>query len=840
MSGNGGNHEGASSTRPPLLTGLNYSQWKGKMESYICQIHDRAWMSVEDGYELPMMTPAGGGEDVLKPKAQWNAQGFDASKWNRKAMHAILCAMDENQYKLIQNTQVAKVAWDILQVAHEGTEVVKESKLQVLQTQFELLKMGEDECFNDFEIKLMDIVNQSHQQGDPYSDRRVKQKIMRSLPDRFESKVTAIEENSGYMDMKPSEVIGRLLAYESRKGPSTTTPPKKAKGIALKASKDAKEAKHESDEDMALFVKRFNKVMGFKKKKGFGSRGQDLKKKAPFKKFEPRQERTERKGVCCFECGGIGHFAPDCANHNEKKKGKVMAVTWSGSSDDSYEEDDTSSEEEIMANFIAFASSHKSKSGSEKEDLSQEEMDSSEGESDSSSISIPKFVEQKVLAKYHAEFNELASKNTRKIALLREENQELSAHNDYLSEQVDRLKKREDKLKEELDLSKRNEEGLKRELGEVKGSLARIDSSTKKLDHMLGVGKSACDKRGLGYEDDKKISTSNKTVFVKSLRNEETSFVQIPRKKLEVGQCSNAQVKMGPRRQPQAQPPRVPQAITPPHLAHKGKGPIMQPQAWKQPRPVQQRRRIEPTHPQRHGQVPMRTQGNGMIPFFIPICHFCGCDGHIRPNCFQYIKMCRTHSMIEKRKNRAKMHVPRNDNLDLHDSRNSRAHVPKSPKNAKIVARWIRKNDIVCHVAQIALKANSSNFWYLDSGCSRHMTGNKSFFETLVMEEGGNVTFSDGSTRNVVGKGTIFVPGLPSLSDALYVDGLKANLISISHLSDEGYSVLFSKHDCSILKPDGQVLLKVMRSSDNCYCLEASIVSNHVSMDKQVELLKFP
>jgi hypothetical protein len=44
---------------------------------------------------------------------------------------------------------------------------------------------------------------------------------------------------------------------------------------------------------------------------------------------------------------------------------------------------------------------------------------------------------------------------------------------------------------------------------------------------------------------------------------------------------------------------------------------------------------------------------------------------------------------------------------------------------------------------------------------------------------------------------------LPSLSDALFVDGLKANLISISHLSDEGYSVLFSKHDCSILKPNG-------------------------------------
>ncbi|KAK0588309.1 hypothetical protein LWI29_037721 [Acer saccharum] len=519
------------------------------MESYICQIHDHAWMAVEDGYDLPKMTPGGKGEKVLKPKAQWNAQEFEASKWNRKAMHAILCAMDENQYKLIQNTRIAKEAWDIVEIAHEGTEVVKDSKLQVLQTQFEMLKMEENECFNDFEIKLMDIVNQSHQLGDPYSDRRIKQKIMRSLPDMFESKVTALEENSGYKDMKPSEVIERLLAYESRKGP-ISTPPKKQKGIALKTSKDENEAKKiDSNEDLALFVKRFNKVMKFRRK-GFGSKGQDLKKKSPFKKFEPRQERTEKKGVRCFECGGIGHFAPECANHNEKKKGKVMAATWSGSSDDSDEGDESSDDEELMANLLAFASSHKSKSASEREEMSQEENDSSGEESDSSSNSINGFVEKKVLAKYHSEFNDLAIKSIRKIKMLREENLELSSYNDHFSEQVEKFKKMEDKLRDELVLSRRNEESLKRELEEVRESMTRMDSSTKKLDHMLGVGKCPCDKRCLGYEDGKKISTSNKTVFVKSFRNEETSFVQIPRKKLEIGQCSNAQVKMGPRRQP--------------------------------------------------------------------------------------------------------------------------------------------------------------------------------------------------------------------------------------------------------------------------------------------------
>ena len=158
-----------------------------------------------------------------------------------------------------------------------------------------------------------------------------------------------------------------------------------------------------------------------------------------------------------------------------------------------------------MANFLAFASSHESKSASEKEEMCQEEIDSSEEESDSSSISINKFVEKKVLAKYHAEFNDLAFKSTRKIEMLREENLELSAHNDHLSEQVERLKKREHKLIEELDLSKRSEEGLKRELVEVKGSLARMDSSTKKLDHLLGVGKSPSDKRGRGFEEDKDV-----------------------------------------------------------------------------------------------------------------------------------------------------------------------------------------------------------------------------------------------------------------------------------------------------------------------------------------------
>ncbi|KAK0608506.1 hypothetical protein LWI29_031717 [Acer saccharum] len=143
-------------------------------------------------------------------------------------MHALLSAMDESQYKLIQITKNAHEAWKILETVYEGIEVVKDSKLQVLQTLFKTIRMEEHECLNDFQVKLMDIVNQSHQLGDPYSDRRIKRKIMRSLPPRFESKVTALEENVDFKKMKPryghiSKICGNLKNKRNGKEMATSS-----------------------------------------------------------------------------------------------------------------------------------------------------------------------------------------------------------------------------------------------------------------------------------------------------------------------------------------------------------------------------------------------------------------------------------------------------------------------------------------------------------------------------------------------------------------------------------------------------------------------------------------
>ena len=105
-------------------------------------------------------------------------------------------------------------------------------------------------------------------------------------------------------------------------------------------------------------------------------------------------------------------------------------------------------------------------------------------------------------------------------------------------------------------------------------------------------------------------------------------------------------------------------------------------------------------------------------------------------------------------------------------------------------------DNCVCYTTLTALKARDSCLWYLDIGCSRHMTRNKALFKTFFEEKIGTVTFGDGSKSVIRGIGIVDVPGLSVFEDVLYADRLKANLLSISQICDNGLNVLFTKYEC--------------------------------------------
>ena len=75
----------------------------------------------------------------------------------------------------------------------------------------------------------------------------------------------------------------------------------------------------------------------------------------------------------------------------------------------------------------------------------------------------------------------------------------------------------------------------------------------------------------------------------------------------------------------------------------------------------------------------------------------------------------------------------------------------------------------VCFMMKFAFKVMDTCLWYLDSGYSRHMTGDRSLFKVFKSKKGGNVTFGDGSKSQIKGKGIIFLLGLLDIANVLYV-----------------------------------------------------------------------
>nr|GEX94999.1 ribonuclease H-like domain-containing protein [Tanacetum cinerariifolium] len=109
----------------------------------------------------------------------------------------------------------------------------------------------------------------------------------------------------------------------------------------------------------------------------------------------------------------------------------------------------------------------------------------------------------------------------------------------------------------------------------------------------------------------------------------------------------------------------------------------------------------------------------------------------------------------------------------------------------------------------------------VDSGCSRHMTGNKEHLTDYQEFKGDSVTFG-GSNGRITGKRKIKA-GWLDFEDVYYMEELNHyNLFFVSQMCDKKNKLLFTDTDCLVLSPDfklldeDQVLLKIPRQHNMC------------------------
>ncbi|GKB44512.1 ribonuclease H-like domain-containing protein [Tanacetum coccineum] len=147
---------------------------------------------------------------------------------------------------------------------------------------------------------------------------------------------------------------------------------------------------------------------------------------------------------------------------------------------------------------------------------------------------------------------------------------------------------------------------------------------------------------------------------------------------------------------------------------------------------------------------------------------------------------------------------------------------PKAVKTA-------RPNSAVVNAVRVnqenAGKPQQDDTGFVDSGCSRHMTGNIAYLSDFKEFDGGYVTFGGGAHGGrISGKGTLKTDSL-DFEDVYFVNELKFNLFSVSQMCDKKNYVLFTDTECLVLSPnfklpdESQILLKIPRK-DNMYSFD--------------------
>jgi hypothetical protein len=217
----------------------------------------------------------------------------------------------------------AKEIWYVLKTVHEGDEVTKITKCETIEGELGRFVLNKGEEPQAMYNRLKTMVNQVRNLGSTkWDDHEMVKVILRSLVFRNLTQVQLIHGDPRYKQMSPEEVIGKFVSFElmikdskhiiNLEQGATSTP--EVQPIAFKATEKKEESKPSilqidasklDNEEMALIIKSFQKIL--KQRKG--------------KDYKPRSKRV------CYRCGKSGHFIVKCpytseSDRDNNKKGK--------------------------------------------------------------------------------------------------------------------------------------------------------------------------------------------------------------------------------------------------------------------------------------------------------------------------------------------------------------------------------------------------------------------------------------------------------------------------------------------------------------------------------------
>ncbi|KAJ8900434.1 hypothetical protein K2173_025211 [Erythroxylum novogranatense] len=237
------------------------------------------WDVVENDSEVPPLPPHPTTAQ-LKSHSEEKAKKF-------KAKTCLYSSVSEVIFTNIIACDTPKEIWDSLKSEYLGSEKTKLMQVLNLKREFEMQRMKESKGIKEYVNKLITIVNKIRLFGENFPDNRIVKKILVTLPEKYETKISSLEDSKDLSKITVVELINALQAVEQRR-----------------AIRDEKTI------EGAFIVKTSNK--SFSKRVNFPPCG-------VCKKNNHDEKDCWHKGKPqCFGCQRFGHIQKYCKFKNEQ------------------------------------------------------------------------------------------------------------------------------------------------------------------------------------------------------------------------------------------------------------------------------------------------------------------------------------------------------------------------------------------------------------------------------------------------------------------------------------------------------------------------------------------
>ena len=134
-----------------------------------------------------------------------------------KAKTLIQNSIADSVFHRIMNCRTTKEDWDKLKLDYQRSDRTKQMQVLNLKRDFKSLTMQEDETITKYSDIIALIVNKIRSLGEEFPDARIVEKVLVTLLERFESKISSLEESRDLSQISLVEMMNALQAQEQKR-----------------------------------------------------------------------------------------------------------------------------------------------------------------------------------------------------------------------------------------------------------------------------------------------------------------------------------------------------------------------------------------------------------------------------------------------------------------------------------------------------------------------------------------------------------------------------------------------------------------------------------------------